>query len=183
MNQNCVKYWVIFRSVQIIFAYTFPKLVFPVVSTLVFPTQLAFDLLIAVRHFLACTNSKNNVLSLRARDAPSESWQCHFDVIDIACRLTSEGCCLMSSKRLVCSQSFLSICVYFNLSIGGFWTRDCHQCGPWLKIRLGHLDLLILVFNFQGEESICIVQRAHLCTQVVAAGLDPGTFWFLSASR
>ena len=28
--------------------------------------------------------------------------------------------------------------------------------GPWLKIRLGYLDLLIIVFNFYGEEPFCI---------------------------
>ena len=36
------------------------------------------------------------------------------------------------------------------------WTEDCPQCGPWLKIHLGYLDLLVLLFNFQVEEPNCI---------------------------
>ena len=71
------------------------SVVFPVRSSLVFLCQLDFFCLVVryqvvVCHFLACTNFKNNVQSLPARDASSVSWRFRFDVAHVAFHLTSE---------------------------------------------------------------------------------------------
>ena len=113
-----------FQKCSDIFAYTFPKLVFPIGSSLVFSTQLAFDLLLFV-FFLPALILKRMFNHYGHVTPP----RCLGDVVltlltlHVVWHQNDVAWCRVSVSWAV---SFLSICIYFNFSTNGFWTGDCH---------------------------------------------------------